>query len=209
MPETTAIRILTVDDHELLREGINAVVANQPDMIIAAEAGTGRQAIQMFQAVRPDITLMDLRLPDMHGIDAITAIRADFPSAKIIVLTTYKGDAQARRALKAGASGYLLKGMLRKELIETIRKVHAGKPGIPAEVAMDMAEYAVADALTSRELEVLREIAGGNANKMIAQTLSVTEDTVKAHVKSILSKLAASDRTHAVMIAVKRGFLDV
>lgn len=209
MPEATAIRILIVDDHELLREGINAVVANQQDMTIAAEAGTGRQAIQMFQAVRPDITLMDLRLPDMHGIDAITAIRADFPAAKIIVLTTYKGDAQARRALKAGASGYLLKSMLRKELIETIRKVHAGKRGIPAEIAMDMAEYAVADALTSRELEVLREIAGGNANKMIAQMLSITEDTVKAHVKSILSKLAASDRTHAVMIAVKRGFIDV
>ena len=209
MPEATAIRILIVDDHELVRERINAVIANQQDMTIAAEAGTGRQAIQVFRAVRPDITLMDLRLPDMNGIDAITAIRTDFPSAKIIVLTTYKGDAQARRAFRAGASGYLLKSMLRKELIETIRNVHAGKRGIPAEIAMDMAEYAVADALTSRELEVLREIAGGNANKMIAQTLSITEDTVKAHVKSILSKLAASDRTHAVMIAVKRGFIDV
>ena len=209
MPETTAIRILTVDDHELLREGINAVVANQPDMIIAAEAGTGKQAIEMFKAIRPDITLMDLRLPDMHGIDAITAIRASFPDARIIVLTTYRGDAQARRAFKAGASGYLLKSMLRKELIETIRRVHAGKLGIPAEIAIDLAEHAVADALTSRELEVLREIAGGNANKIIAQTLSITEDTVKAHVKSILSKLVASDRTHAVTIAIKRGFLDV
>ena len=209
MPDTTAIRILTVDDHELLREGINAVVANQQDMVVAAEASTGRQAIQMFKSVQPDITLMDLRLPDMNGIEAIMAIRANFPSAKIIVLTTYKGDAQARRALKAGASGYLLKSMLRKELIETIRGVHAGKRGIPAEVAMDMAEYAVADALTSRELEVLREVAGGHANKLIAQTLSITEDTVKAHVKSILAKLVASDRTHAVMIAVKRGFIDV
>lgn len=210
MPEATPpIRILTVDDHQLLRDGISAVVANQPDMTIAGEATNGRESMEIFRTLRPDVTLMDLRLPDMSGIDAITAIRADFPQARILVLTTYKGDAQARRALKAGAAGYLLKSMLRRDLIDTIRSVHAGKRCVPAEVAMEMAEYAAADGLTPRELDVLREVAGGKSNKIVAQTLSITEDTVKAHVKSILSKLSATDRTHAVMIGIKRGFLDV
>jgi DNA-binding NarL/FixJ family response regulator len=203
------IRILTVDDHELLRDGISAVVMNQPDMIIVGEAKNGREAIDIFPALRPDVTLMDLRLPDMSGIDAIAAIRTEFPQARILVLTTYKGDAQARRALKAGAAGYLLKSMLRRDLIETIRSVYAGKRCVPAEVAIELAEYATADGLTPRELDVLREVAGGKSNKIIAHALSITEDTVKAHVKSILSKLSATDRTHAVMIGVKRGFLDV
>jgi DNA-binding NarL/FixJ family response regulator len=210
MAETNApIRILTVDDHELLRDGIRAVIANQPDMIVAGEAASGRESIEAFARLRPDITLMDLRLPDMSGIDAIASIRGAFPLARIIVLTTYTGDVQAQRALKAGASGYLLKNMLRKDLIETIRAVHAGKRSVPAAVAMEMAEYAGADGLTPRELEVLRQVAGGNSNKVIAELLSITEDTVKAHVKSILSKLAATDRTHAVMIGVRRGILDV
>jgi DNA-binding NarL/FixJ family response regulator len=203
------IRILTVDDHQLLRDGISAVVANQPDMVIAGEATGGRESIDMFAKLQPDVTLMDLRLPDMNGIDAIIAIRSSFPLARIVVLTTYKGDAQARRALKAGASGYLLKSMLRKELIDTIRAVHAGKRCVPAEIAVELAEYAMYDGLTPRELEVLREVAEGNSNKIVAQVLSITEDTVKAHMKSILSKLDATDRTHAVMIAMKRGILDL
>src|SRR5215831_6439584 len=196
------IRILTVDDHQLLRDGISAVVANQPDMVITGEAASGHDAISTFRTVRPDITLMDLRLPDMNGIDAIAAIRAEFPAARIIVLTTYKGDVQARRALKAGASGYLLKSMLRKDLIETIRTVHSGKRFVPSEIAMEMAEYLVGDSLSAREIEVLREVAAGKSNKLIGHVLRVTEDTVKAHLKNILSKLGATDRTHAVMIAV-------
>jgi DNA-binding NarL/FixJ family response regulator len=207
--ETARIRLLTVDDHPLLREGIAAVIANQPDMVLVAEAANGQQAIESFRKHVPDVTLMDLKLPDMSGIDAIQKIHDSFPCARIVVLTTYKGDVQAIRALRAGAAGYLLKSSLRKDLLDTIRQVHAGRRCIPREVAAEMAEYLTDDSLTSREIQVLREVAKGNANKMIASKLSITEDTVKAHVKSILAKLAANDRTHAVTIALRRGFLDL
>jgi len=203
------IRVLTVDDHPFLRDGIATVIATQEDMVMVAEANDGREAIQNFIAHRPDITLMDLRLPDMSGIDAIVEIRRLDPNAKIVVLTTYKGDVQAARAFKAGAAGYLLKSMLRRELLDTIRSVYAGRRRIPPEIAAEMAEHAGADRLTARELEVLREVALGNANKTIAVRLLITEDTVKAHVKSVLSKLDANDRTHAVTIAIKRGFLEM
>ena len=208
-PNSGPIRILTVDDHPLLREGIASLVGNQSDMKIIAEAANGREALEQFRTHRPDITLMDLRMPDMNGIDAMVAIFAEFPSARIVVLTTYSGDVQILRALKAGARGYLLKGLLRKELLDTIRAVHAGKKRIPPEIASQLAEYAADSSLTAREIDVLRLIAGGNANKLVADQLSITEDTVKAHVKNILSKLGASDRTHAVTIAVKRGFIDL
>ncbi|HWS87676.1 MAG TPA: response regulator transcription factor [Pyrinomonadaceae bacterium] len=203
------IRILTVDDHPLLREGIAAVLANETDIVVVAQAGNGREAVEQFRAHRPDVTLMDLQMPVMNGTDAILAIRRDDPEARIIVLTTYGGDAQAVRALKAGASGYLLKSMVRKELVETIRKVHGGKRIIPPEIAVEMAEHHSDDALTEREIEVLREVAAGNANKAVARRLAVSEETVKAHMKNILSKLGASDRTHAVTIALKRGIIDI
>jgi len=203
------IRILTVDDHPLLREGIAAVLANETDMVVVAEACNGREAVEQFRAHRPDVTLMDLQMPDMNGTDAILAIRKDFPHARVIVLTTYSGDAQAVRAFKAGASGYLLKSMVRKELVETIRSVHGGKKRIPPEIAVEMAEHHADDALTEREIEVLREVAAGNANKVVALHLSVSEETVKAHMKSILSKLGANDRTHAVTIALKRGIIEI
>jgi DNA-binding NarL/FixJ family response regulator len=199
------IRVLTVDDHPLLREGIAAVIEGQSDMRLVGEATNGREAIERYRALRPDVTLMDLRMPDINGIEAITAIRGEFPSARIIVLTTYTGDAQALGALKAGASAYLLKSMLRKELLDTIRTVHAGKRRIPPEIA----EHATDDALTGREIEVLRRVALGNSNKQVAAQLSISEGTVKAHMKSILPKLSARDRTHAVTIAVKRGIIDV
>jgi DNA-binding NarL/FixJ family response regulator len=203
------IRILTVDDHPLLREGIAAVLANETDMAVVAEAGNGREAVEQFRAHRPDVTLMDLQMPDMNGTDAITAIRKDYPEARIIVLTTYGGDAQAVRALKAGASGYLLKSMVRKELVETIRSVHAGKKRVPPEIAVEMAEHHADDALTEREIQVLREVAAGNANKVVALHLGVSEETVKAHMRSILSKLGANDRTHAVTIALRRGIIEI
>lgn len=203
------IRVLTVDDHPLLREGIAAVIEGQPDMVLAGEATNGREAIECYRRLRPDVTLMDLRMPDMNGIEAISAIRAEFPNARIIVLTTYTGDAQALGALKAGASAYLLKNMLRKDLLDTIRTVHAGKRRIPPEIATEIAEHATDDALTEREIEVLRRVAVGNSNKQIAAQLAISEGTVKAHMKSILPKLSARDRTHAVMIAVKRGILDL
>jgi DNA-binding NarL/FixJ family response regulator len=198
-----------VDDHALLREGIAALVGNQPDMQLVAEACDGREAIELFRKHQPDVTLMDLQMPEMGGIDAISAIRGEFPDARMIVLTTYTGDVQVIRALKAGARGYLLKGLLRKELIETIRAVHAGQRRMTPEIAAEIAEHATDDALTAREVGVLRLIAGGNANKEIAAQLSITEETVKGYVKNILAKLHANDRTHAVTIGLKRGVIDL
>jgi len=209
MNTTQAIRILTVDDHQLLREGIAAVLDGQPDMTLVGQASNGREAIEGFRQHRPDVTLMDLRMPDMSGIEAIAEIRAEFPNARIIVLTTYAGDVQAAAALKAGASGYLLKNLLRKELLETIRAVHAGKRRVPPEIATEIAEHVADDSLTERETEVLRRVAAGKSNKVIAAELDISEGTVKTHMKSILPKLDASDRTHAVMIALKRGIFDV
>ncbi len=203
------IRILTVDDHQLLREGIAAVLDSQEDMKLVGQASNGREAIESFRNLRPDVTLMDLRMPDMNGIEAITAIRAEFPDARIIVLTTYAGDAQAAAALKAGAAGYLLKNLVRKELLETIRIVHSGKRRVPPEIATEIAEHFADDALTGREIEVLRGVAAGKSNKLIAAELAISEGTVKTHMKSILPKLDASDRTHAVMIALRRGILDL
>jgi two-component system, NarL family, response regulator len=203
------IRILTVDDHPVLREGITAVLAGERDIVLVAEASNGREAIEQFRAYRPDVTLMDLQMPVMSGTESILAIRKDFPDARIIVLTTHSGDAQAVRALNAGAFGYLLKNMVRKELVETIRSVHAGKKRIPTEIAIEMAEHHGDDALTEREIEVLREVAAGNANKMVALHLAVSEETVKAHMKSILLKLGANDRTHAVTIGLKRGIIEI
>jgi two-component system, NarL family, response regulator len=207
--DPSLIRVLAVDDHPMLREGIASLLGSQSDMKLVAEASTGLEALDQFRQHRPDLTLMDLQLPDMDGIEAMTAICSEFPQARFIVLTTYRGDVQVLRALKAGARAYLLKGLLRKELLDTIRAVHAGQKRIPAEVAAELAEHAVEDSLTSREIDVLRLIAGGNANKLIADRLSITEDTVKGHVKNILSKLGASDRTHAVTIALKRGIIDL
>jgi DNA-binding NarL/FixJ family response regulator len=204
-----SIRVLTVDDHQLLREGIAAVLESQEDMMLVAQAANGREAVESFRRLRPDVTLMDLRMPDMSGIAAITAIRSEFPDARIIVLTTYAGDAQAAAALKAGASGYLLKNLVRRELLETIRAVHSGKRRIPPEIASEIAEHVADDALTGREIEVLRRVASGKSNKLIAAELDISEGTVKTHMKSILPKLDASDRTHAVMIALKRGILDL
>ncbi len=201
------IRILTVDDHPLLREGIAAVIEGQTGMELVAEASNGFEAIEQFRKFLPDIVLMDLQMPVMSGVDAITAIRAEFPAANILVLTTYQGDVQAVRALKAGARGYLLKTALRKELVETIRTLHAGKRSIPAEIAAEIADHVLDDALTAREIAVLTCVAGGNSNKAVANSLSISEETVKAHMKNILAKLDARDRTHAVTIALKRGII--
>jgi DNA-binding NarL/FixJ family response regulator len=209
MMSNPAIRILTVDDHPLLRDGIAAVLESQPDMTLVGQACNGREAIEDFRRLRPDITLMDLRMPDISGIEAITAIRAEFSNARIIVLTTYAGDAQAAAALRAGAQGYLLKNLVRKELLETIRAVHAGKRRVLPEIATEIAEHVADDVLTDREIQVLRRVAAGKPNKLIAVELDISEGTVKTHMKSILPKLDASDRTHAVMIALKRGILDL
>ena len=197
------------DDHPLLRDGVAGLVADQPDMELVSEASNGREAIDQFRKHRPDITLLDLQMPEMNGIDAIIAIRSEFPEARIVVLTTYTGDTQILRALKAGAQAYLLKSVLRRELLDTIRAVHKGQRRIPPEVAAQLGEHAADDPLTSREIEVLRLIAAGRANKLVAGDLSITEETVKGHVKNILSKLGASDRTHAVTIALKRGIIEL
>jgi DNA-binding NarL/FixJ family response regulator len=207
--DSGTIRILTVDDHALLRKGIAALVNAEPDLKLVAEASTGEDAITEFAKHRPDITLMDLQLQNMSGIDATMAIRKDFPNARIIILTTYPGDVQVVRALKAGARGYLLKGMVNRDLLETIRAVHAGQKRIPPEVAAEVAEHTAEDDLSSREIEVLRLIAAGNANKEIASQLSIAEETVKSHVTNILAKLHAKDRTHAVTTALKRGFIRI
>jgi DNA-binding NarL/FixJ family response regulator len=206
--EAGPIRILAVDDHPVVRQGIAGLVAVHSDMSLVAEASNGREAIQQFRAHHPDVTLMDLQMPEMNGLDAMISIRGEFPEARIIVLTTYAGDAQVLRALKAGARGYLLKNSLHKELLETIRAVHAGKKSLSAEASYQLAEHATDDALTPAEIRVLRLIAEGNANKEIAAQLSITEDTVKGQVRNILSKLGANDRTHAAMIGLKRGIIE-
>jgi DNA-binding NarL/FixJ family response regulator len=203
------IQILVVDDHPVVREGILGLIATQSDMHLAAEAATGREAIQQFRAHRPDVTLMDLQMPEMSGLDAIMAIRDEFPEARIVVLTTYVGDAQVMRALKAGARAYLLKNTLNKELLDTIRAVHAGKKWLSPEVSFQLAEHGTDEALTPAEVRVLRLIGEGNANKEIAARLSLTEDTVKGQVRNILSKLGAKDRTHAAMIGLRRGIIDL
>jgi DNA-binding NarL/FixJ family response regulator len=203
------IRILTVDDHRLIRQGIAGLVAVESDMRVVAEAANGREALQQFRAYRPDITLMDLQMPEMNGLDAISAIRGEYPEARIIVLTTYSGDVQALRALRAGARAYLLKDGLEKELLDAIRAVHAGRKAVSPEVSFQLAEHATDDALTLGEVRVLRLIAEGKANKEIAASLSTSDATVKGQVQSILSKLGATDRTHAAMIGLKRGIIDL
>jgi len=206
---SSPIRLLAVDDHPLVRQGIASLVAVQSDMTLVAEASNGRDAIQKFRAHHPDVTLMDLQMPEMNGIDAIIAIRGEFPDPRIIVLTTYLGDVQILRALKAGACAYLLKNLLHKELLETIRAVHAGKKSLSPDASYQLAEHATDDTLTPAEISVLRLIAAGNANKQIADQLSITEETVKGRVKNILSKLGADDRTHAAVIGVKRGIIEL
>lgn len=207
MSDSPVIRVLAVDDHPLFRNGVAALLASQPDMQLIAEGGNGREAIRQFRTHRPDVTLMDLQMPEMNGLEATIAIRAEFPDARIIVLTTYVGDVQVLRALQAGASAYMLKTLADRELLETIRSVHGGKKTLSAEASFQLAEHATDESLTPAEVEVLKLIAAGNANKEIARRLTVTEDTIKGRVKNILSKLGASDRTHAAIIGVKRGII--
>lgn len=202
------IRILVVDDHPMIREGIGAVLSAEADMTLVAEAATGREAVDQFLKHRPDVTLMDLQMPDMDGLAAITEICRDWPAARIVVLTTYKGDVQALRALKAGACGYLLKNMIRKDMVAAIREVHAGRRYIAPEIAAELGMHATDTGLSNREIEVIGEVAAGGGNKQIADRLGVTEETIKTHMKSILSKLGASDRSHAVAIAIRRGIIN-
>jgi DNA-binding NarL/FixJ family response regulator len=207
--DASSIRVLSVDDHALLREGIAALINAECDMKLVADACNGRDAIEKFRLHRPDVTLMDLQMPALNGIEAIIGIRGEFPNARIIVLTTYTGDVQILRALKAGARAYILKGQVHRELLDTIRAVHAGQKRIPAELAAELADHVAEDDLTSREIDVLLLVASGNANKQIAVRLSIAEETVKSHITNILSKLAANDRTHAVTIALKRGIIEL
>jgi len=209
MNQAVRIRVLSIDDHPLLHEGISTVIRNQPDMVLVAEAFNARDGIQRFREHAPDVTLMDLRLPDMSGIDAMIAIRSEFPEARVIMLTTFAGDVEIQRALEAGARAYVLKSMPPKELVEVIRQVHAGKKRIPAEIAAHLAEYYSDEALTEREVEVLKEVAGGNRNREIADKLFITEETVKVHIKHLMEKLGASDRTQAVAIGVRRGIIQL
>jgi DNA-binding NarL/FixJ family response regulator len=207
--DSSPIRILAVDDHQLIRVGIATLISPESDMKLVGEASNGREAIAKFRELRPDVMLMDMQMPEMNGLDAIMAIRDEFPEVRIIVLTTYTGDVQALRAIKAGAQAYLLKNLLHKELLETIRSVHAGRKWMSPEVAAQVAEYTGEEGLTLKEIEVLRLIAAGNANKSIAAQLSITEETVKSRVKNILDKLGANDRTHAVTIGLKRGIIEL
>jgi DNA-binding NarL/FixJ family response regulator len=209
MSEAIKIRVFSVDDHPLMHEGLATVIKNQPDMLLIAEASNGREALQRFREHKPDVTLMDLRLPDISGVDAMIAIRTEFPEARVIILTTFAGDVEIQNALAAGARAYILKSMPPKELVEVIRQVHAGKRRIPPEIAANLAEHYSDEALTGREVEVLREIAGGNRNRDIADKLFITEETVKVHIKHIMEKLGASDRTQAVAIGVRRGIIQL
>ena len=209
MNQPEKIRVFTVDDHPLLREGIAAIVNNEPDMLIISQASNGREAIQQFREQRPDVTLMDLRLPDISGIDAMIAIRNEFSDARIVMLTTFEGDVEIQRALAAGARGYILKNMPPRDLVDVVRQVHAGKKRIPAEVAAQLAEHVSDEALTERERNVLQHVASGNRNRDIAEQLFISEETVKVHVKHIMEKLGASDRTEAVTIAVRRGIIQL
>jgi DNA-binding NarL/FixJ family response regulator len=209
MKEPGRIRVLCVDDHPLLREGITAIINSQPDMVLVAEASNGTEAIQKFHEYKPDVTLMDLRLPDMSGVDSLIAIRTDSPEARIIMLTTFEGDVEAHRALEAGARAYLLKSMPPKDLVEVIRQVDAGKKRIPTEIAARLAEHLSDETLTDREVDVLKHISGGNRNRDIAERLFISEETVKVHIKHIMEKLGANDRTQAVAIAVRRGIIQL
>ena len=209
MSEAIKIRVCSVDDHPLMHEGIATVIRNQSDMLLVAEASNGREAIQRFREHKPDVTLMDLRLPDMSGVDAMIAIRSEFPEARVIILTTFAGDVEIQNALQSGARAYVLKSTPPKELVEVIRQVYAGKKRIPPEIAANLAEHYSDEALTTREVEVLGEIAGGNRNRDIADKLFITEETVKVHIKHIMEKLGASDRTQAVAIGVRRGIIQL
>jgi DNA-binding NarL/FixJ family response regulator len=209
MTGDTRIRVFSVDDHALLREGIATIISNESDMVLVGQAATGREAIRQFTQHRPDVTLLDLRLPDMSGIDVIMSVRAEAPDARIIMLTTFEGDVEMQRALEAGARGYLLKSMPPKDLVAAIRQVHAGRKSIPAQVATQLAEHLTDETLTTREIDVLSRVAGGNRNRDIAEQLSISEETVKVHMKHIMDKLGASDRTQAVAIAIRRGIIQL